>query len=43
MTVTYKQIALEEEVLINLHINTINALKEYLELERQKSLQYREL
>jgi len=43
MAVTYKQIALEEEVLINLHINTINALKEYLELERQKSLQYREL
>jgi len=43
MAVTYKQIAIEEETLINLHINTINALKEYLELERQKSLQYREL
>ena len=43
MAVNYKQIALEQETLINLHINTINALKEYLEMERQKSLQYREL
>lgn len=40
---TYKQIATEEEILINLHINTINSLKEYVELERLKSLQYREL
>lgn len=43
MAVTYKQISTEQETLINLHINTINALKEYLEMERQKSLQYREL
>lgn len=43
MVVTYKQVAVEQETLVNLHINTINALKEYLELERQKSLQYREL
>lgn len=43
MVVTYKQVALEQETLINLHINTINALKEYVELERTKSLQYREL
>ena len=43
MAVTYKQISMEQETLINLHINTINALKEYLEMERQKSLQYREL
>lgn len=43
MVVTYKEVAMEQETLINLHINTINALKEYLELERAKSLQYREL
>lgn len=43
MAVTYKKISTEQETLINLHINTINALKEYLEMERQKSLQYREL
>jgi hypothetical protein len=43
IAITYKKVALEQETLVNLHINTINALKEFLELERQKSLQYREL
>lgn len=43
MAVTYKKIAEGQETLINLHINTINTLKEYMELERKKSLQYREL
>ena len=40
---TYKKIALEQEELINIHISTINSLKDFLELERTKSLQYREL
>jgi hypothetical protein len=40
---TYKKVALEQAELVNIHINTINSLKEFLELERKKSLQYREL
>lgn len=40
---TYKTIILEQENLVNLHINEINVLKELLELERQKAIDYREL
>lgn len=40
---TYKKVALEQAELVNIHIDTINSLKEFLELERKKSLQYREL
>lgn len=40
---TYKKVALEQAELVNIHIDTINSLKEFLELERNKSLQYREL
>ena len=43
LAITYKKVAEGQATLINLHINTINSLKEFLELERQKSLQYREL
>jgi len=39
----YKEIAISEEALINTYINQINALKEFVELERTKSLVYREL
>ena len=39
----YKEIAISEEALINTYINQINALKEFIEIERVKSLTYREL
>ena len=39
----YKEIAISEEALINTYINQINALKEFIEIERTKSLVYREL
>lgn len=39
----YKQIAISEEALINTYIDQINALKEFIEIERVKSLAYREL
>lgn len=40
---TYKEIAIEESNLINIHIDTINSLKEFVALERMKSDQYRQL
>ena len=39
----YKEIAISEEALINTYIDQINALKEFIEIERVKSLTYREL
>ncbi len=39
----YKAIAKEQQVLVNVHIDTINALKEYVELERAKSIAWQEL
>jgi hypothetical protein len=43
LSIAYKEIAIEEGVLINTYIDQINALKELLTLERQKVLYYREL
>ena len=40
---TYKKIVIEQEFLVNTYINTINGLKELLELERLKVKVYREL
>jgi hypothetical protein len=40
---TYKEITIEQEILVNTYIDQINALREMLELERQKALLYREL
>ena len=40
---TFKSIIKEQEVLINTYIDTINALKELVELERLKSEEYRNL
>lgn len=40
---TYKTVAIEQEILVNTYIDQINALREMLELERQKVLLYREL
>ena len=40
---TYKKVAIEQETLINTYIDTINGLKELIELERQKASSYREL
>lgn len=40
---TYKEIVIEQEAIINSYIEANNALKEMLELERQKSLLYREM
>jgi len=39
----YKDIAVEQEVLINSYIATINSLKEYIALEQAKSEQYKNL
>lgn len=39
----YKDITVEQEILINNYINIINSLKEYVALEQMKSDQYREL
>lgn len=43
LTKAYKSIVLDQEVLVNTYIAQINAFKEYLELERQKTLAYQEL
>lgn len=43
LTKTYKTIALQQESLVNIYINTVNAYKEYLELERAKSIEYMNL
>lgn len=40
---TYKSVAIEQEHLINTYISEINALKELVALERQKTIMYREL
>ena len=40
---TYKSIIKEQEVLINIYIDTINALKEYVALEKVKAEEYRAL
>ena len=40
---TYKKIAIEQELLINTYIDQINALREMVKLEREKSIMYREL
>jgi len=39
----YKDISLHQEILINQYIDNINALKEYLALERAKAEEYRQL
>ena len=39
----YKEVAKEQEVLVNLHIDTINALKEYIKLEQYKTKAYLDL
>jgi len=39
----YKEIAKEQEVLVNIHIDTINALKEYIKLEQYKTKAYLEM
>lgn len=43
LTSGYKDIILEQEQLVNVNVDIINSLKEYLELENQKTLSYREL
>ena len=43
LSITYKDIILQQEALINQYIAQTNVLKELLEMERQKSLNYREL
>jgi hypothetical protein len=40
---TYKELALDQEILINTYIDQINALKELLSMEQRKSEVYREL
>jgi hypothetical protein len=40
---SYKEIAIEQEKLINTYINQINALKELVALEQAKAEQYRQL
>jgi hypothetical protein len=39
----YKEIAKEQEVLINTNISVINSLKEYVALEQMKAKEYRQL
>jgi hypothetical protein len=39
----YKDVAKEQEVLINANINIINSLKEYVALEQAKAEEYRQL
>lgn len=43
LATTYKEIAIEQETLINTYIAQINSLREMIVLERQKALLYREL
>jgi len=42
-TKAYKQLSVDEAGLINIDIDTINSYKEYISLERQKAIEYREL
>lgn len=39
----YKQLIMEQEILVNTHIETINSLKEFVALERLKAQAYRDL
>jgi len=39
----YKEVAKEQEVLVNIHVDTINALKEYIKLEQYKTKAYLEM
>jgi len=39
----YKDVALEEEVLVNNYIDIINSLKEYIKIEQEKARAYQEL
>lgn len=43
LAITYKNLALDQEKLINTYIEQINALKELLAMEQRKSEVYREL
>lgn len=40
---TYKEIIMQQEILINTYITQINALKEYIALEQAKSQAYKEM
>ena len=43
LATTYKSLTIEQEALVNTYIDQINALREMLELERQKTILYKEL
>lgn len=43
LTLTYKDLAKQEELLINTYIDKVNMLKEYTEIERYKTMEYREM
>ena len=43
LTKTYKELILDQEILINTYINQINALKELFAMEQKKSQMYQEL
>ena len=43
LTKTYKELVLDQEILVNTYIEQINALKELLAMEQRKSEVYREL
>ena len=43
LAVTYKELTLDQEKLVNTYIDQINALKELLSMEQRKSEVYREL
>lgn len=40
---SYKEIAQEQEILINTNVDVINSLKEYVALEQSKAVSYRQL
>ena len=43
LTKTYKNIILEQENLVNAHIDILNSMKQYNALEQKKTKQYRDL
>ncbi len=43
LTKAYKNIIMEQEILVNTHVDIINSLKEYVALERAKAKEYRQL
>lgn len=43
LAIGYKKIAIKEAALINVNIDIINSLKEFIEIERQKAEMYREM